>query len=108
MCAPAAPDATPPALSILFTVAAGWLALCVPASIALLALGRAADAGDAQPAPLPVWPEGSVVPFPGRRASVCSGCAVVVVSDDEHPHCPRCDGETAFAPGVGARHAAAV
>lgn len=108
MCAPAAPDATPPAVSILFTVAAGWLALCVPASIALLALGRAADAGDAQPAPLPVWPEGSVVPFPGRRASVCSGCAVVVVSDDEHPHCPRCDGETAFAPGVGARHAAAV
>ncbi|UTI65363.1 hypothetical protein NBH00_03915 [Paraconexibacter antarcticus] len=95
-------------MTVLLIVAAGWLALCVPASIALLALGRAAGAGDTQPAPQPVWPHGSAGPFPGRRASVCSGCAVVVVSDDEHPRCPRCDGETAFAPGVGARHVTAV
>lgn len=93
-------------MTIVLIVLAGWVALCVPASIALLALGHAASAGDERP-PLPaVQPGGSVVPLFGGRASICAGCAVLILDDEEHPRCPRCEGETVAAPRVGTRHVA--
>lgn len=94
-------------MSILLLVLLGWLALCVPASAVLLALGRAASIGDEQlPFRVAVAPAGDVATYGARRVDACPACAIIVVADADGD-CPRCGGATVATRRIGARAASA-